>query len=36
MKTSVLIAPIKELAPLLFPSYATPEGIDFKNPLDEM
>ncbi|WP_139957284.1 CvpA family protein [Flavicella sediminum] len=36
MKTSVLIQPVKEIAPKLFPSIINSDGSKFKNPLDEM
>ena len=36
LNQSVLVKPIKNLAPLLFPSFINADGSDFKNPLDEI
>lgn len=36
LNQSVLVKPIKNLAPLLFPSFINSDGSDFKNPLDEI
>lgn len=36
LNQSVLVKPIKNLAPMLFPSFINSDGSHFKNPLDEI